>query len=297
MKNEQSCVCGNNLEFNPYSVNFNSGLCSVCCSTHFVALSDAQAANFTYDSSDSKYGDPSYLDGGQLRWSHEVILNRLHGSGRKSLEIGCFNGFFVAQMQFSGIDAYGFDLNSKAIARGRSNYKLQDRLFDDLATAYEKGPFDDIIMIDVLEHMADANSFIDKALLHLGDAGRLIVAGPIADRYFLDKTDFPPHHLWRFTKQGLSLAAERRDLDAENWGVQYDFSLFLRNVLGRLLNGMRKREYFGEGPSFTDDRIPKLVLSSLSFLKRITSPILRFFDLPYCSAVVTMQRIEKIQNL
>jgi SAM-dependent methyltransferase len=239
---------------------------------------------------DKKYGDLSYLNSGQMRWSHEIIMKNLKNTDRRVLEIGCFNGFFVKAMRGFAIDAYGFDLNSKAIAKGRSNYDIQNILFDNLESAYGQGPFDDIIMVDVLEHIDDADGFLKEAIRHLGANGRIVVAGPIADRYFLDKTDFPPHHLWRFSRKGLRLLAEKNGLTPDTWDVQYDFSLFLRNALGRIVNGFSKREYYGEGPSVTDDRVPRVVLLTVDTIRAITTPILTRLDLPYCSAVVVMEK-------
>jgi 2-polyprenyl-3-methyl-5-hydroxy-6-metoxy-1,4-benzoquinol methylase len=289
MKENLKCICNTLLICRPYSANFDQASCSNCGCVRFSAVKDNQVL-FQYDSNDEKYGNEFYLLGSEFRWSHNVIAKKLSNISGRILEIGCFNGFFVDRLRRDGFDAIGFDLNKAAVSAGRRVYGLGNNLYHDLDDALACGPFDAILMIDVLEHISDAGAFLDELIMALAPGGMVLVAGPTSERPFVDKTDFPPHHLWRFTRRGLLSAGQQRNLESQIVDVEYDAALLLRNVAGRLLNGISKKEYFGEGPSVTNDRIPMIVTFTLDLFRAVFRPILNALGISYCSAVIAMRR-------
>jgi SAM-dependent methyltransferase len=288
------CICGQAMIASPYSEKFNVLNC-VCGSKNFVPSSNAHLNNFEYDGTDAKYGTEAYLSGSVFRWAHfqisDYIKKQRQGKPCRTLEVGCFNGAFVKKLMTEGVDAFGVDLNQTSILTGAAKWSLSERLFYDNNEAIKYGPFDYVILIDVLEHLEDPYSAMHQFIEYLSANGEIIVSGPVSERFFLDKSDFPPHHLWRFSRVALDKLGHRLGLFTIELLVQYDFPLFLRNFVGRLRNGFFKREYRGEAFSVTDEQIPTLIRITMKIIGAITNPVLKFLKIPYCASIQIYKKI------
>ena len=194
MNESATCICGTALVRQHFSKNFDALGCIACGSKHFAPTSVDGAREFRYDGNNGKYAEASYLYGKQLRWAHGQLLRRPWG-GKKVLEIGCFNGFFLDELMKAGADAYGFDVNEAALAVGRKLFGLDGRLFSSLETPRANGPYDVIICIDMLEHLDAPEDFLREVGSILADGGHLVIAGPTLERRFHDKSDYPPHQV------------------------------------------------------------------------------------------------------
>ncbi len=290
----QYCLCGAQLPPpRRYSANFLVSQCG-CGAQRFLPDVEGRVGRFVYDGSDEKYGSVSYLRGAPLRWAHMRIaelFNGREGSGRpRTLEIGCFNGFFVHSLREAGVDAFGTDLNSAAVETGRELWNLGARITDDFEESLTFGPFDAIIMIDCLEHLEDPYSMLEKIKENLSEGGKIIVAGPIKERFFFDKSDYPPHHIWRFSRDTLARAGTRLKMDSTEFDVQYDFALFLRNLVGKAKNGLFKKEYHGEAATIVDSQIPRAILRLTHMAGRMMDPVLRRMNMPYYASIQIYQR-------
>jgi len=133
----------------------------------------------------------------------EAILK--HCWGTTLLEIGCAPGSFLKAAGEQGFICHGVEPNEQ----------LAERIFDESGAHYvypgifeqidfQDRKWDNIVAMDVLEHVEDPVKFVDKALSLLNPGGRLILMCPfIFDDGKWDDRQFHPEHLWLFSQQHL----------------------------------------------------------------------------------------------
>jgi SAM-dependent methyltransferase len=284
------CICGGVATGQPFSEHFEVHVCSSCGTQQFHPRPDVAAPSFRYDEATDKYSDESYLHGRELRWSHHELLKR-PWQGRRVLEIGCFNGFFVDELRRAGADAHGVDVNSTALAAGAHLFGLQGRLHASVDEAQTFGPFDDIVCIDVIEHVDTPDEFVAMVSGLLAPDGRLFVAGPTVERRFFDKSDYPPHHKWRFSRPGLVRLLERGGYTPASPVIQYDGLLMLRNWIGKCLHGSSRKEFYGDVAFAPPTMSHPAACAAYAAASRAGQVLFRALRIPYCSAIVSGQRI------
>lgn len=292
MKTKDTCICSSELRRKTFSENFDSLHCNNCGSSRFAAKlngSGCPAPEYEYGGDNEKYAEKSYLHGKQLRWAHKELLKQ-DWVGRKVLEIGCFNGFFLDELKKRGAEVYGFDVNHEAVTVGIELFALENRLDVSLERLSTYGPFDDILCIDVLEHLDQPGSFLDEMYILLKPGGHMTVAGPTVERRFHDKSDFPPHHKWWFSRPGLQTLLQQHHFEVIATSIQRDGLLFARNFIGRALVGLGKKEFYGDtsikAPSM-DASNRRVLYAMLSALGTALFTVLR---IPYCSAIFVAKK-------
>lgn len=286
MNTRTHCICSAPLIRKPFSPNFDALGCNECGSSHFVSTENGlPPPEFKYDSDNGKYAQDDYLFGKQLRWAHHELLKQ-NWIGRKVLEIGCFNGFFLDELRNAGADVYGFDVNENAISVGKEMFGFGDRLNDSMEILAKQGPFDDVLCIDVLEHLDWPENSLDEIIAMLRPNGRVIVAGPTIERGFRDKSDYPPHHKWWFSRSGLELCLQLKGFGISSVAIQHDGLLFLRNFLGKALHGLDKKEFYGE----TKVEAPQFNSPTSSFLYAMAAKVgislFTVLRISYCSTIL-----------
>jgi SAM-dependent methyltransferase len=141
------------------------------------------------------------------------------------LDIGCGAGIFIEQLQNSGIDARGLELNPKAIEEcKRKNLHVQNELIQD-HSIQNPGKYDVVCAFHVLEHIYDIKSFIDASCKCLKKGGKLIFAVPNNNPYFLkyDKMhtlNLPPHHAGLWSKEAFNLLPKCFPISCKNIYVE-----------------------------------------------------------------------------
>lgn len=58
----------------------------------------------------------------------KLIQSRFQANNTKTLDVGCFNGFFVKKLLSLGYDAQGIDFNKSAVAFRQKNLGLGSRI-------------------------------------------------------------------------------------------------------------------------------------------------------------------------
>ena len=144
----------------------------------------------------------------------------------RSLDVGCGSGFVVEAAKENNWEAYGVDLNSKAVNMGREkgltlfNKKLETLSQEDL------GLFDVVSMYDVLEHSYNPVNMIKAAKNLLSDQGLLVIYVPNWDslaRMVLGTNTFwiwGIFHLTYFTVTTLSELVTREGFDLLHYETQ-----------------------------------------------------------------------------
>jgi len=166
----------------------------------------------------------SYFQGGQsdgyadYQGSHESLAKEFRhvyldiaaaGITRgKLLEIGCAYGFFLDEAG-SSFQVCGVELAQEAVAaccaRGLDVVRWADEAFYS-----ERGPFDVVVMLDVIEHLRNPDALLHDLSRHTrigsllvittGDFGSLVAR--IMGKQWRLMT--PPQHLWYFTADAIS---------------------------------------------------------------------------------------------
>lgn len=156
----------------------------------------------------------------EWKFENQFALESL-ADGDKILDIGCGEGKFISAIKERTSEAYGLELNKKAVATAvAKGLNVTCQSIQDHA-AEREGYYDMATMFQVLEHIHDVNGFINASLKVLKKGGKLVIGVPNSQPWFnaYDKystLNLPPHHmgLWNldvFTKFAAFFNLEMKD--------------------------------------------------------------------------------------
>jgi SAM-dependent methyltransferase len=143
------------------------------------------------------------------KYEYDYILSKLcEVKPNKILEVGCGTGLFVDKIKDS-FDVKVIETSKKALEILNSKGIMLDE---------DGEKYDFIVSFQVLEHISDVKSFLDKLINEkLENGGFIFLTMPNPDSEYmkeiLQATDFPPHHLTRWNKQSLFSLAHLYRLD------------------------------------------------------------------------------------
>jgi len=95
---------------------------------------------------------------------------KTHG---KLLDVGCCMGFLVNEANNRGFDAYGIDLNTEDINKGKEKYNIN--LKKDFLERFQQYDFDVITSFNVLEHVSDPIKMLIEKKKRLKKNGLIVV--------------------------------------------------------------------------------------------------------------------------
>ena len=211
---------------------FRNGAFAECvaCGVHFAETKGADLRAYYRDIwSDGNLGcdpyaekvaaahDPEKLEDllstvPRFRWAVRQ-LRRL-SRGARVLDAGCGEGAVLWAARQLGFDPHGCDLAEPAVRLARGLVATENvhvGTIDDLPDA--SGSFDAVIALEVLEHLPDPRAFLERAAALLKPSGTLLLSMPNRYRVFAvlkralgkphSSTDYPPHHLTRWSAGAL----------------------------------------------------------------------------------------------
>ncbi|MEM6342622.1 MAG: class I SAM-dependent methyltransferase [Bacteroidota bacterium] len=136
------------------------------------------------------------------KWEHQQTLTLIK-PGQSVLEVGCGPASFVAHLQKEGYEAVGLELNEHCVNQAQAeglDVKLE--LVQDHANT-NPNKYDLVCSFQVLEHIADVNSFLQASITCLKPGGKLVVCVPNNGSFIKDEKwnvlNMTPHHmgLWK----------------------------------------------------------------------------------------------------
>jgi len=134
-----------------------------------------------------------------------LMLQMLRGEKGRLLDVGCGDGFFLAELARRGFAAVGVDTSAQAVAL------CQERVVPLGAQAYclpldqlqPETPFDIVVCGEVLEHVADDICFLREVRRVLRPDGTLVLSVPL-DMRLWNQADVDAGHFRRYTKRDIS---------------------------------------------------------------------------------------------
>lgn len=191
------------------------------------------------------------------KWDYEIAKEFI-ASHSMVMDIGCGEGKFLNYLAKNKVCiCAGLELNEKAkliaVENGINVYNqfIQDHAIEN------KNKYDVVTFFQVLEHICDVNSFLKSAVEIVTVGGKIILAVPNNDPFYLtfDKYHFlnlPPHHMGWWNQKSLSALAEL-------------YNLKLETIIKQPLE-----HYSAYTRSYIKEKIPRL-----GFLKSIIYPFLK----------------------
>lgn len=180
---------------------FHLWRCPTCRTIHCLEVVDLERYYARYP-----------FRGRELTWPWRVFYRNLarrltafgFDRGRSLLDYGCGDGLFVEYLRTRGFTrCYGYDPHASGEGLGNR-------------TVLAAGPFDFILLQDVLEHVEQPEALLAELDPHLAPGGRMLVGTPNADRVdparperFLNELH-APYHLHIYTRQTVEQFGRRR---------------------------------------------------------------------------------------
>jgi 2-polyprenyl-3-methyl-5-hydroxy-6-metoxy-1,4-benzoquinol methylase len=113
---------------------------------------------------------------------HALVLDRLRQAGaRRVLDAGAGAGDLVAALTDAGFDAVGLELSERALALARERHPSATFLrhsVEELPWPVEKGSFDAVVSLEVIEHLLRPRRLLEGARAALRPDGRLVLSTP-----------------------------------------------------------------------------------------------------------------------
>jgi len=189
----------------------------------------------TQDFDPEQYYTESYFSGQQgdgyadYRGAEPVLRREFAGSVQfirrfvsqgRLLELGCAYGFFLKEAQ-GYFDVAGIELSQDAasFARG-SGLNVLSGVADE-NNIRKIGPFDVIVLFDVIEHLPDPRTTLALCSRQLRPGGIMVITTGDFASFFATlmgskwRLMTPPQHLWFFTKNSLCRLAKLTGLICE----------------------------------------------------------------------------------
>ena len=207
-------------------VRFDNEADVYCCQSCSLTFLDQESFKYSKDFYEKEYHqtyithvepdalDPEAYYKKMLKstkiWADKV--NKMLTGEETVLDVGCSTGHFLELIRSKAKAVYGNELNKKEIAFCREQLSL-DVSDEPLEKRFDKGTFDFITLIYVLEHIAEPVEFLKDLKQFLKPDGKFIILVPNAMDPLVNFYDIPEfrsfyfciEHLFYFTPETLQL--------------------------------------------------------------------------------------------
>ena len=162
------------------------------------------------------------------------------------LEIGCGTGHNLAMLQqFGEVDAIEIDPAAAAIASKRLDKPVSNAPLPTLP-GIERGAYDMIAVLDVVEHIDDDVAALRAMKDCLKPGGKILIAVP-AHQWMWSAHDVVNHHHRRYSKASLKKAIEAAGLETRKFGY-FNSLLFPLAAAARVAGRLTGRDDSDDSP-------------------------------------------------
>jgi len=150
----------------------------------------------------------------QTRYRAALAALERAGVGREQAigDVGCGTGGFLRFLRARGFERLaGFDMSPVALANAAESGAEVHRVDLESAFTLATAPFDALVALDVVEHLADYLAFLRAAAAALRPGGLLFVTVPAFPHLF-SRWDERLHHHRRYTRRSLAAVARAAGL-------------------------------------------------------------------------------------
>jgi len=218
-----------------------------------------------------QYATPDHF---WIQWRFSAILRLLQDLdvGERLIEIGCGTGVARHQLeQHFQRPVEGCDLNPKALSsatQGKGGlylYNVHDRRPD------WKAVFNCVFLLDTLEHIPDAVTFLESIRFHLKTNGLLVVNVPAVQALY-SRYDKLAGHVKRYRQPLLAGELDEagfRLIRSSYWGLTMLPVAMLRKILLKFVKAERVLSIgFQPASRFTDSILRFLMAAEMLLLRR-----------------------------
>ena len=199
---------------------------------------------------------------------------------KRILDVGCGDGLFFDQLSQFG-EVQGIEATEEVVSpSGPHRARIHIGPFDE--TFQPREQFSLILMLDVLEHIADPVAALRRAWGLLEPGGMLLITVP-AFMLLWTNHDVLNHHFTRYTKSSFRHLARAAGVELES-GIYLFHWLFPVKLLARIMEGL-----LGSRPAVP--RVPPDWLNNLLFgLSRLEYRALHRAMLPFGNSLMVLSR-------
>lgn len=216
----------------------------------------------------------------------KMIVARFIGTkkGLDFLEIGCGNGIILALLEKFKFSLTGIDIDIKALklARKRTNAEL---ICADIYKLKLEKKYEAIGLFDVLEHIDNDETFLEKVREMLETNGKIILTVPLHMKSW-SRMDEISGHRRRYSKDGLIALLENAGYRIE-FISHFNILLYLPQILARKFYDKRYKNR-SETEVYTDElKIPYFIVNFfLKWLFLFEDQLLRIMTIPFGACLI-----------
>ncbi len=195
------------------SLSFDNMMRCVFCKTTFTDF--VPDKNSLSDFYHEYYGNDGYLAKITRKVSRNqrrIFVLKFLIKGRRFIDIGCNVGCSVKAARRNGFESTGLEIDSAAIAHANSLYPKNRFVLGTIEAAPKDETFDLVYCTEVLEHVQDADYFIESLAKLTAPKGVMFLTTPdsghrtVRDTLATWDAVKPPEHLTLFTRRGIKIA-------------------------------------------------------------------------------------------
>jgi len=162
------------------------------------------------------------------------------------LEIGCGTGHNLPMLQqFGAVDAIEIDPAAREIASKRLGKAVSAAPLPELP-GVERGAYDMIAVLDVVEHIEDDVAALKAMRDCLKPGGKILIAVP-AHQWMWSAHDVVNHHHRRYSKKSLKAAIDAAGLESKKFGY-FNSLLFPLAAAARIAGRIRGKDDSDDSP-------------------------------------------------